>query len=80
MVDELTKERLKVSTVGTAGPYIELAESQIPAVRELLERHEVRYWVEENLISINDSPFVGVINLGRNGDAEAVQAILDSVQ
>lgn len=79
MTNATNKERLRVSTEGTAGPYIMVPESQLDQVRRLLDRHSVDYWVEEDVISIDGAPEVAVVNLGREGDASAVQAILDGV-
>lgn len=80
MTDTKTKKVLRVSTDGTAGPYIMVPVSQLEEVRRLLEVRGVRYWVEENAISLDGAPEVAVINLGRGGDADAVQAVLDSVR
>jgi hypothetical protein len=80
MTDAATKKPLRVATDGTAGPYIMLPVSQLDEVRRLLDSRRIRYWVEENAISLNGAPEIAVINLGRGGDAVAVQAILDSVR
>jgi hypothetical protein len=80
MTDVTTKKPLHVSTESTAGPYISLPVSQLDEVRRLLDGRRIFYWVEENAISLNGAPYVAVINLGRAGDAVAVQAILDSVR
>ena len=80
MTDTSTNKRLRVSTDGTAGPYIMVPACQLQDVRQLLDDHDVRYWVEENVISVDGSPEIGVVNLGRGGDAAAVQALLDSVR
>ena len=48
-------------------------------VRQLLDSCGIRYWVSENAISLDGAPEVTEINLGREGDAAVVQAILDSV-
>jgi hypothetical protein len=80
VTDTTTKKPLYVSTNGTAGPYIMLPVSQLDEVRRLLDSQGVGYWVEENVISLNGAPEVAVINLGRGGDAAAVQAVLDSVR
>ena len=79
MTDIVTKERLNVSTDGTAGPYIVVPLDQLDEVRRLLNERSIRYSVDEDAISLNGKPFVTVIDLGRGGDADAVQAILDAV-
>jgi hypothetical protein len=79
MTDATTHQRLSVSTDGTAGPYIMLPVSQLDEVKELLKRHQIHHWVDENAISLNGTPELAVINLGRGANASAVQNILDSV-
>jgi hypothetical protein len=78
MIDTTTQRPLRVSTDGTAGPYIMVPLSQLDQVKRLLSSRGVRYWVDENAISMNGRPYVAVINLGREGNSAAVQAILDS--
>jgi hypothetical protein len=80
MTDAATKQRLRVSTDGTAGPYIMVPVSQLDEVRGILDTRNVGYWVEENAVSLNGAPEIAVVNLGRGGDAAAVQALLDSVR
>jgi hypothetical protein len=80
MTDATTHQPLRVSTDGAAGPYIMVPLSQLDEVKRLLDGRRVRYWVEENAVSWNGSPYVAVIDLGREGDAAAVQSILDSAR
>lgn len=80
MTDGTTQQRLSVSTDGTAGPYITVPVSQLEEVKGLLDARRIRYWVDENAISLNGEPEIAVINLGREADAAAVQEILDSVE
>lgn len=80
MTDVTTKKGLRVSTDGTAGPYIMVPDSQLDEVKRVLDDQRIRYWVEENSISLNNGPYISVINLGREGNAQTVQAILDKVQ
>jgi hypothetical protein len=77
MTDAMTLKALRVSTEGTAGPYIMLPFSQLDEVRRLLDGRGIRYWVEENAISMDGGPETVVVNLGREGNAMAVQAVLD---
>ena len=79
MIDITTKKPLRVSTDGGARPYIDLPLDQLKEVKELLEANGVRHTVDEQAVSMDDGPFFALIDLGRGGDAEAVQAILDSV-
>jgi hypothetical protein len=80
MTDATTHQPLQVSTDGTAGPYIIVPVSQLDEVKRLLDAKRIRYWVDENAISLNGTPEITVINLGRESDASAVQTILDGVR
>ena len=77
MIDEMTKETLRVSTAGIAGPYLMVTLAQLDEVLAALDRHKVRYWVDADAISLDNEPFTTVINFGRSGDAARIQAILD---
>ncbi|MDB5351648.1 MAG: hypothetical protein JWN86_2895 [Planctomycetota bacterium] len=77
MTDVSTHRPLLVSTDGGAGPYIMLPVDQLPHVQTLLDENRIRYWVDEDAISLNGKPAITVINLGRMGDAQSVQRLLD---
>jgi hypothetical protein len=77
MIDEMTEDRLRVSTDGIAGPYLMVPMSQLVRVRELLDRHAVPYWVDSDAISLDRKPAIAVINFGRAGDANRIQTLLD---
>ena len=78
MRDTTTDRPLYVSIDGDVGPYIMVPVSQLFDVRTLLDKHKVRYTVDEDAISLDGEPEIAVINLGLGGDAEEVQNILDS--
>ena len=77
MIDEMTKDTLRVSTDGTAGPYLMVPVTQLDAVLAVLDRHQVRYWVDADAISLDNEPAITVINFDRFGEAARIQAILD---
>jgi hypothetical protein len=77
MIDATTHKPLTVLAGGEAGPYIMVPVQQLDAIRRLLDAHDVRYWVDEQAISINGKPYVTVINLARQTDGSAVQRLLD---
>jgi hypothetical protein len=79
MTDAATQKPLRVSTDGTAGPYVMVPVSQLDEVRRRLDCQGIGYWVEENAVSLDGAPEIVVINLGRGGNADIVQAVLDSV-
>jgi hypothetical protein len=80
MTDISTNKPLCVSTDGTAGPYIMVPLDQLDDVRRALDENNIRYWVDEAAISFNDKPFIATVNLGRAGNANSVQAILDAIR
>ena len=80
MIDAMTRKPLYVATDGTAGPYIMIPVDQLVEVRQLLDKHHVRYTVEEDVISLNGSPEIAVVDLGVGTNVEAIQSILDSVR
>ena len=51
---------------------------QLPEIREVLDKNDIRYWVDEDAISLNGQPAVSVINFGRGVDAAQVQKLLDA--
>ncbi len=79
MTDTTTQAPVRVSTDGTAGPYIRLSWDQVNDLKRLLDSHQIRYRVQENIISLNGGPFMAVVDLGRNADPLVIQRILDSV-
>jgi hypothetical protein len=78
MIDTTTDKPLCVSTDGDAGPYIMVPVPQLERVRALLDANKVRYWVDEEAISLDGKPEVAVINLGRESDPKRIQRLLDS--
>lgn len=80
MIDKTTNKPLHVSRDGTAGPYIMVPLDQLGDVQRLLDQYGIGYSVESNAISLNGAPFISVIDLGRKGNAERVQAILDEAK
>ncbi len=77
MIDEMTQNQLRVSTDGIAGPYLMVPMRQLRRIRELLDCHAVRYWVDSHAISLDGKPAIVVINFGRAGDASQIQTLLD---
>ncbi len=77
MIDEMTRNSLRVSTDGIAGPYLMAPVTQLDAVLAVLDSNHVRYWVDADAISLDNEPAITVINFGRSGDAARIQTILD---
>ena len=80
MTDVITNKPLRVTVIGTARPYIELAFSQLETVRKLLDAQAVPYWVDDMVISFNGGPEMAIIHLAWKANPATVQAILDGIQ
>jgi hypothetical protein len=77
MIDEMTKRPLQISTDGVAGPYLMVPVNQLESVRKVLDSRKIRYWVDADAISLDGEPAITVVNFGRAGDADQIQATLD---
>lgn len=77
MIDERTKCPFRVSTDGVAGPYLMVPVDQLDSIRKILDYGEIRYWVDSDAISLDGEPHITVVNFGRAGDADQIQAVLD---
>jgi hypothetical protein len=77
MIDEMTKDQLRVSTDGIGGPYLMIPVPQLDAVRAVIDRHHIPYWVDADGISLDGEPAITVINFGRSGEVDRIQSILD---
>ncbi len=80
MIDAMTRESIRVSTDGEAGPYIMTPVSRLEEICRLLDAHGVSYWVEEDAISLDGAPEIAVVNLGHGSKATTVQSLLDTIQ
>ena len=80
MTDMLTKQRLNVAMDEKTGPYLMVPFEQLDELRDLLDRNRVRYYVDEYIITFNDEPEIATVRLGRGGDADAMQRILDGAE
>ena len=78
MIDVETQERLTVRTEGDAGPYLMVPVRQLEAVQEVLKKHNISYWTDDEAVSVDGKPEVAFVNLGPGGDASRVQGILDA--
>ena len=77
MIDEMRNDRFRVKDAPKAGPFLMLPLSQLGRVREVLDQNAIHYWVDSFAISLDHKPPRVVINFGRTGDANQIQALLD---
>jgi hypothetical protein len=78
MTDVTTHKPLYVE-IESAGPLLTVPVCQLDQIRQLLDRHGIRYEVDEYAISLDGGPEETEIRFGRRGDPHAIQTILDSV-
>ena len=77
MIDEVKKRRLQVESDEIAGPYLRLPLAQLESIREVLDSHGFRYWLDSFAISLDNKPPVIVVNFDRREDAAQIQTALD---
>ena len=77
MTDSFTREPIRVSDDGDTGPYILVRLDQLDPLKRLLDGAGIRFTVDEDAVSVNDRPYIAVVNLGPHVDVLAVQKLLD---
>lgn len=70
---------LKVSTDGTAGPYIIVTPEQLGQVVVALREAEIVFRVDEDALLTGGTPALVVIDLGSAADVNRIQRVLDGV-
>jgi hypothetical protein len=56
MIDVQTQKPLRIETDEIAGPSLHVPVDQLDQIRERLNRHSIRDWVETQVISIDNGP------------------------
>jgi hypothetical protein len=77
MIDAKTGKLLRIRTDEIAGSSLRVPVDQLDLVRERLNRHSIRYWVETQVISVDNGPYIAFVNFDRREDPARIQAILD---
>jgi hypothetical protein len=77
MIDSQTQSKTRVSSDGTAGPYLMVRLDQLSRVRAILDQQKIQYWVDSDAISLNGKPAIVIVNFGRSEDAKRIQTVLD---
>jgi hypothetical protein len=76
MIDVMTKQPLRVLHEGVR-PFLELPESQLKEVEELLRRNDIYFWTEEDVVSDDNGRWIATINFHRDADPASIQATFD---
>lgn len=79
MLDIETKQPLRVSTDGDAGPYLMFPLDQLEAVRRVLDDRGIAYTVSEDAIQLDDSPAIVIVDFRRSAEVAEIQEALDAV-
>jgi hypothetical protein len=79
MIDAKTGTPLRIRTDEIAGSSHHVPADQLDQVRERLNRHSIRYWVDTQMVSINNGPYIAFVYFDRREDPARIQAILYEV-
>ena len=79
MIDAITNERIEVNGQALTGSNIVVPVAQLDLVTAALSRHNVKFWVRDQRISVDDDPPVAFVSLSRTSDTAAVQTLLDAL-
>jgi hypothetical protein len=77
MIDAKTRKPLRIETDEIALPLLTVPVDQLDEVRDRLNRHSIRYWVDTQVVSIDNGPYIAVVIFDRREDPARIQAILD---
>lgn len=70
---------MKITKRGEGPPTLRLPWDQVPQVKALLDAHQVKYEVDEWVVSIDGGPQSALIFFHRQTDPAKVQELLDGV-
>jgi hypothetical protein len=79
MIDSITHKPLTIEAEEAAHPLLVVPFEQLPQVEALLKGHGVRYWVDDEALSIDGGPEITWITFSRGSDPAVLQRLLDSV-
>jgi hypothetical protein len=79
MIDTTNHRPLHVSAYGGAAPYIIVPMTQLDQVKAVLDANAVRYWVDDEALSVDGKPWRTFVNLGQETSPAFVQGLLDSI-
>jgi hypothetical protein len=79
MIDTSTDKPLCVSIDGSAWPYIMVPFVQLDKVKTLFDANKLSYWVDEEVLSLDEGPEIAFINFRHGSDPVRIQNLLDSI-
>lgn len=79
MIDSSTHKPVEILGAEQGPAVIIVPLSQLAGVTAVLDQHHVVYWVDEEVLSVDDEPEVAFVNLSAPAEVASVQALLDSI-
>jgi hypothetical protein len=79
MIDSVRKKPIRIEMGGNAPADFSLPFQQLDQVRALFDANNIKYWVDEEVLSIDDGPEIAFVTISRNSDPELAQQLLDGV-
>ena len=79
MIDMVTRKRIEVEADEGGGGYFDVPLDQLDMVVALLEANAIPHWPSEEALSMDDGPFMIMVELPSRVDPALVQRLLDSV-
>jgi hypothetical protein len=79
MIDMVTRKRIEVEPDEGGGGCFEVPLDQLDAAVALLKANAIPHWPHEEALSMDDGPFMMMVELPRRVDPVVVQRLLDSV-
>ncbi len=80
MRDPYTHSPVVVNTDDGKGGRIVVRVEILDRVKHLFAEHGIRYWMDANILSIDNEPPFAFMNLNRQIDAKMVQDLLDGME
>jgi hypothetical protein len=77
MRDPYTQRPLVVLTDDGKGGRIVIRVEILDKVKKLFDEHGIRYWMDDNILYLDNKPPVAFMNLNRQVDAKWAQGLLD---
>ena len=80
MIDVATKQPLRVEPDDSAGPFLSVSIEQLPALKQVLDRHGVFYWDDGFSIALGGGPKLTYVNFGHRGKSRVseLQTLIDA--
>jgi hypothetical protein len=79
LIDTVTRKPIEVETDSWVEPQTSVPLVQLKQITDLLDANGIFYWVDEEVLSIDDGPEIALITLDYRTDTTRVQRLLDDL-